>query len=426
MSNKEKAMEKTNKEAIKKTSKDSNRKSKNVTDMTPKVKPNVICASIRSLDEPQFRCLMKTKNNNKYCPMHAIQKKNIDYNHIDDDVFELDQKILEPSKIITNELHDKISISELSNTSNLKKSEPVIRNTLDKNKTMHEQKVSTVKKTLENNEDDLEIKLLILVNDEYSDLISELIGPVFNDVTLSEDEQDPITFDEIWTIKNGLRVPANVNKYYLFSYKDSQNKIRCLTVFTIYNMFNEKNYQHPITSEEIPKKDIKRAKKLIDLYQSKLGLFKTDDSKLSPEFKLNNRLTKLFKKFHIHSIYFEENWLLQIMDRTKLYKIIKETEKLVSNNIKSINPNLHNFKIMQKKEPIKTANHKIKYPMSTQKINEDDEIFELHEYIVTEWEKLVNAADTPQNQIPAWILASGLSFVVPDVKQKFPDLEFML
>ena len=58
--------------------------------------------------------------------------------------------------------------------------------------------------------------------------------------------------------------------------------------------------------------------------------------------------------------------------------------------------------------------------------DEDDSIISLQEYIVTEWEKLIQAADTPQNQIPIWILASGLSFVVPEVKQKFPDLEVML
>lgn len=385
-----------------------------------------ICASIRSHDEPQSRCLMKTKNNEKYCPMHIIQKNIIDYNYIDDDFFELDQKNLELNKIITNDLSTKISVNELQKENSI--ISPVISSRSSPksatNRTMYEQKVSTIKKTLENNEDDLEIKLLILVNDEYSDVISELIGPVFHDVTLSEDEQDPITFDEIWTLKNGLKVPANINKYYLFSYEDSQNKIRCLSVFTMYNMLNEKNYHHPITSEEIPPKDIKRAKKLINLYQSKLSLFKIDNSNLSPEFKLKNRLTKLFKQFHIHSIYFEEKWLLQLSDKTKLYKIIKETEKLVSNNIKSINPKLSNFKIFQKKEPVRSYSSKTKPMINTDNI--DDEIFELREYIVDEWEKLIQAADTPQNQIPAWILASGLSFVVPEVKQKYPDLEIML
>ena len=57
---------------------------------------------------------------------------------------------------------------------------------------MQEQKASTVENCHKENEDELEIKLLILVNDEeYCDLIPDLIGPVFQDVTVSEDETDP-------------------------------------------------------------------------------------------------------------------------------------------------------------------------------------------------------------------------------------------
>jgi hypothetical protein len=394
-----------------------NLKENNTTNHSLK-KPRKICAAICNPDEPQFRCLMKTKGNEKYCSMHILQKNVMDYNYVDDDIFDLDQKNLEPDKIITNELITKISVNNLKVSPIEKKNEiisPLVKSTI-----MHEQKVSTVKKSFEENEDDLEIKLLILVNDEYSELISVLIGPVFDDITLSEDEQDPVTYDEFWTIKNDVRVPGAISKYYLFSYIDSQNKIRCLTVFTMYSMINEKNYVHPITMEEIPHKDVKRAKKLINLYQSKLGLFKIDESNLSAEFKLKNRLVKLFKQFHVHSIFFEENWLLQINDKSKLYRIIRETEKLISNNIKSINPNLHNFKIFQKKDLSKLQKNN---KLTAQKIDGQDEICQLHEYIVEEWEKLVAAADTPLNQLPAWILASGLSFVVPEVKQKFPNLE---
>src|ERR1700753_1115114 len=100
-------------------------------------------------------------------------------------------------------------------------------------------------------------------------------------------------------------------------------------------------------------------------------MFKKNDSNLSPEFKLRNRLTKLFKQFHIHNIHFEENWLLNLNDKNKLFKIIKETEKLVSNNIKTINPILHGFKIFQKKKQFKTYGKKSR--LSQKKINDDDD-----------------------------------------------------
>jgi len=382
------------------------------------------CAAIRSPEESHLRCLMLTKNGEKYCSIHLSQKNIVDFNLIDDDIIERDEQILKPTKIVTNSIIRKMCLSESDKSKQpvTKQVTPVKRSCATK--TMFEQKVSTIENSYKENEDDLEIKLLILVNDdEYCDKISDLIGPVFQNITVSEDQQDPITFDEIWTIKDGIKVPALVNKYYLFSYVDLKDKIRCLTVFTIYNMINDNNFIHPITMEQIPDKDIERAKELINLYQTKIGLFKEDESNLSSEFKLKNRLTKLFKQFHIHSIYFEENWLLSIDDKTKLYKIIKETEKLVSNNIKTINANLHGFKIFQKKEMIWKG--KGKMPASKSK-NDDDSIFALQEYIVTEWERLIQAADNPQNQIPIWIMAMGLSFVVTDVKQKYPDLEIML
>jgi hypothetical protein len=392
-----------------------------------------ICASVRSPNELQFRCLMKTRDGNKYCPMHLAQSKIIDFNMVDDDIIDLDQKISEPNKIITNDIIRKIS---LDCGINKNVSPPTkMKSTKNSNNTMREQKVSTIENSHKENEDELEIKLLILANDdEYSNTIANLIGPVFNDITLSEDEQDSVTFDEIWKMENGIKIPAAVNKYYLFSYIDSKGKIRCMTIFTIYSLINENNLEHPTTMEKIPDADIKRAKKLIDLYQTKLDLFKDDDSKMSPEFKLRNRLTKLFKQFHIHSIYLEENWLFNINDKNKLYKIIKETEKLVSNNVKIINPSLHGFKIFQKTEPKKYAprkgkNNKPSKGYHQSKVDDDDynnDIFELHEYIVDQWEKLIQAADNPQNQLPIWILASGLSFVVPEVKQKYPDLEIML
>ena len=379
-----------------------------------------ICASIRNSNEPHLRCLMLTKNNNKYCPIHLSQKKIIDFYWVDDDILERDVKIMESNVDTTNSIIRKLSFDEQDN----KKQSVTIKTKQINNSIMYEHKVSTIENSNKETEDELEIKLLILVNDEeYSDKIPELIGPVFNDVTLSEDDQDPVTYDEIWILRNGVRIPASINKYYLFSYQDSKNKIRCLTIFTIYDMIQENNFIHPVTTEQIPDSDIDRAKKLIDLYQTKIGLFRENDLNLSPEFKLKNRLAKLFKQFHIHSIYFEEDWLLSINNKSNLYKIIKETEKIVSNNIKSINSTLHNFKIFQRKETIKP----IKPNKKTKETDDDnDSILNLQEYIVDEWEKIIKAADSPQNQIPIWILASGLSFVVPQVKQKYPDLEIML
>lgn len=404
------------------------------------------CMSIKSSSEPHLRCLLMAKPGENYCSLHLIQKNIKNYTIVDDTMQLEPEPILDTEKQVVNTAIRKIILDDIAPPVNKMisiKKHPVSSKT---NSTMREQKVSTVENVHKENEEELEIKLLILVNDdEYCDKISELVGPVFKDVTLSEDEQDPVTLDTIWYMSDGIRTAASVNKYYLFSYIDSKDKIRCLTIFTIYKMIQDGNFTHPITMEAISTSDIDRAKQLIDLYQTKIGLFNgQDDSNLSPEFKLKNRLTRLFKKFHIHSIYLEENWLISITDTSKLFKIINETEKLLSNNWKSINPNTNNPKILQRKAQFKKTyaatkgkgrRSSSKYSNKKNSWDSDDDtntndtsdsIINLQEYIVGEWERLIDAADTPQNQMPIWILASGLSFVVPEVKQKFPDLEIML
>ena len=381
-------------------------------------KKNKQCQSIRNIEQPYLQCLLTAKSgsDHKYCAIHLSQTKIVDYipmyneHDLDDDFRQID--------MVNNDIIKKVDIDQkivMDKSSTLTqvnvKSNPNIKlNTID---TLHEQKESTVNQNYKETEDDLEIKLLILINNEYGDKIATLVGPVFNDVTLSEDDIDPVTFDPIWTIENGIRVPASINKYYLFSYLDCQNKVRCLTIFTVYNMILDNNPIHPKTGEQIPYDDIVRAKELINFYQEKIQLFSNDDTS-SPEYKLKNKIINLFKKFHNHNIYFEDSWILNLDKITDLQKIISETKKLVFSNLRSINPILSKTDLFDK------------YATNKFKCNNYDDLFEIKSYIVDEWAKLINLADNNENQLPVWILAAGLSTVVPDIKQKYPSIDYMM
>ncbi|QGR53837.1 hypothetical protein [Moumouvirus maliensis] len=380
---------------------------------------NNYCKSIRSSSEPHLRCLLKKKPGFDYCALHNIQKNKFNFNEsMDDYLSDLSDNIVKlPSTY--NPIIRTIDIEKFINTNNSNSIKQPVKTTKKITKTSKEENIQVVENIYNNNQEDLEIKLLILINDEeYSSKIKELVGPVYQDVTLSEDEYDPITYDAIWIIKNGKKYPAEINKYYLFSYFDSKDKIRCFTIFSIWDMLNEQesDFKHPVTQELIPEKDIDRARQLIDIYKNKIGLFREDNSNHSEEYKLKCRLTKLFKQFHVHSIYLEEKWLLDINDRNKLLKIITETNKLVKNNLKIINPCLKTNTLFQKK-----------YPTFKYKKIEDptNNILSMQKDIIEEWEKLISQADNPNNQIPIWIIVSGLSFVVPEIKEKFPDLEIM-
>jgi len=388
---------------------------------TPTKKTKFIqCASVMNRSEQQHRCLFEVGPEGKFCFLHLLETNPIVYSG---DITEIPTErgvVVEP----VNPVIIKTSVSQTMSNEEIpdakyeksaigKKSKKVDDHTPP---LIHEHMSDFVNKNYEENEAELVVKLLILVNDEeYIDKIPALIGSVYNDVTLSDDEVDPMTLDPIWYMTPKGRVPAQVNKYFLFSYVDDMNKVRCLTVFTIYDMIISNNYIHPITMVKIPDRDIRRAKKLIQLYKTKLGMFKdTDESSWTPEFKLKNKLNKIFSKYHIHNIYLEDKWLISIMDSQKLQKIIHESEKIVNNSVRSINPKLTNFRLFNKP------------PKQINKDCSEDYILGLKEFIVSEWEKLVDAADNIQNQLPIWIIAAGLSLVIPEVGEKYPNLDLML
>ena len=370
---------------------------------------SIQCCSIKSTSESYLPCLLNAISGQKYCAIHLAQKKIIDYTPL----YQIEDNVPCVSNFDTvNPIIKKIDIvKEYAPIPFIKKTPVIINKDCDTKKTtkstMHEQKTSTIERHYKETEEDLETKLLILISDEYGNKISELVGPVFQDITLSEDDMDPMTFDSIWTIENGIKVPASINKYYLFSWIDSKCKVRCLTIFTVYNMILEQNLVHPITREPISDNDIIRAIELINFYQKKIRLFDEEEDTSSPEFKLKNKLTLLFKKFHKYNVYLEEKWILDIDNKKDLYQIISETNKLISSNIRSINPKLSKSDLFNNK---KTS----------------CDSFELKTYIIDEWIKLIHCADNPENQLPMWILASGLSCVVPEIKKKYPDIDYMM
>lgn len=353
---------------------------------------NNICKSIRNLDEEHLQCQMFALKNNEFCPLHLSLTYKKKYN----------EKIL----FIHNKniIKKKFTINSLIANTNFNTNKTV----QNEETVMHEQKKSTIENEFTENEDNLEIKLLIIANEKkYIDKLSKLIGPVFDDVTLSEDDQDPITYDSIWKYENGKKVAASINKFYLFSYIDIHDKIRCMTIFTINDMIKNKDYKHPLTFENIPEKDILRATKLINFYKTRIGLFKETDVNTSQEYSIKSRITNLFKKFHIHSIFFEEKWLLDIEKIQDLYTIIKETNKLIKANLQIIGITDTNVSLF----------NSIK--------NETNNILDVKEYIIDQWEKFINLVNNPENQMPIWIIFAGLATVKSEIKDKYPNFELI-
>lgn len=382
---------------------------------------SVLCKSIKSTNESHTQCLFQAMPGKKYCILHSSYCTTTDYVNSSKMIVTDNQ----PNNIIVEEVNPILSTIILHSGTNAHNSSPETESIKSRSialPILKEQQNKTVSDIYQTNENDLEVKLLIMINDdECLEKIIRLIGPVFNDITLSEDQEDPWTMDIIWTQNNGVRTATDINKYYLFSYFDSDKKIRCLTVFTLHTMVVKDDFTHPLTMETIPKKDIIRAKELIDMYTVKLNLFKGQvDSVLSPEYNLKNKISKLFKRFHRNSIYFEEDWLININDEDKLLKIIRETDRLVKNNIQSINSSIKNLDLFADLPKKNINKEKL---TDTEKLSD---LIILKECICDNWEKMVKLADSELNQLPIWIIAHSLSPFVPEIKNKFENLELML
>lgn len=409
-----------------------------------KTEPISICQSIRSPSEPHVQCLFRAKPGKNYCGLHLSYANITDYSKAAwTNVTNTKPTIIkeEPnpiySHVVLSESNPSLtpfkpptSLSKRipANQCPIKKY-PIKKYPINKSSTPKEQQTKTIIDTHQTNENELEVKLLIMINDDESaEKIAKLIGPCFNNITLSEDEEDPVTMDKIWEWVDGVKVGTSINKYYLFSYVDSKNKIRCMTVFTLNDLLQSGDPTHPITTEPIPEPDIIRARELIDLYATKLNLFEAQsDIILSPIYRLKNKIGILFKKFHALSIFFEEEWLTSITSEDKLFRIITETKRLVNNNIRSINvraTHIDIFSNVPKRAILVRVKKPIKYDLEDDETNTDHT--SLKEYIVDGWDKLIKSADNENNQIPIWIIAHGLSYVVPAVKMKYPDLELMI
>ena len=347
------------------------------------------CMSIKHITEPQTQCYMSTKNNKKYCEMHSIQKNIQDYvnlQYLNDN----NSTSINSDETIHNTILKTVTLNHID---------------ADKKKKV-DNKVNVVK-----NVQNISHKLLILANEDFD---SQLIGPVYNDVTLSEDDQDPITCDIFWTMSNNMKIPSAFNKYYLFSYVDIHDKIRCLTVFTLHDIIKSGNYVHPITMDPMPEVDIVRANQLIEVYDSKLNLFANHQDEMSPEFLLKTRTNTIFNGLHTCDIYIEEKWFTQIVSYDKLMNVIKKTHDIIKNNVNAIST-LRNGQLMEKNT------YKLPF-LSYESCRNTKDIIHVKNYIVDEWEKMIDLHKKTENPISIWILLKGLSQAVPEIETKYQEI----
>ena len=109
--------------------------------------------------------------------------------------------------------------------------------------------------------------------------------------------------------------------------------IRCFNIESIKGFIdNNQDIIHPITKEEIVKKDIDRAKEMIKILQD-YGILekKKEDDKLT-EKKIKNMAFDIFQKFSLMSIFIDSEWFLSL-NTLKLLKLNYELKDFYDNNV---------------------------------------------------------------------------------------------
>lgn len=349
------------------------------------------CQSVRSTTQRGARCPLPCQGDNRYCNLHLKLGNIVEYQSSD-------RYIPNPSAI-HHDPKPKLIMSDYTRAAYIQG--PITRDTSEPqpgdNKT-DQDKTRDLAITSDDTYITTQAKLMI-INKENPECISELIGPVFHDITSTDDEYDPVTMTQFLIVDENGKKPAPVDKYTLFSYTDDKGQVRCLTIFTIKHIIDSYNHVHPC-GDKIPNHAIQRAFRLINYYNMQVGLF-TGDTKVNKE--LYDMVNSLFIKFESFSLFFDPMWLLEINDVDKYNAIIKECRSVIRQNTSLVNPIVSKITL---------------FDDDTRKMSRD----ELIRYIIDQWEKLYAIRHPQSNQMPIWMMAASMKDYAPKLLEKYPHL----
>jgi hypothetical protein len=354
------------------------------------------CNAARN-NNTNLRCPHKKIQNTDFCCLHADYKKK----------FISNIHVANQNNQIDHDLSGNKNSGENSNDNTESELNEIVKSTVELNLESNNimEKIAMQQDMLSKC---MNIKITIIINNyEDQNKLKALIGPIFNDITLSEDEMDPISLTPFWTLsENGTRIPTNINKYFLFSYFDSQNKIRCFYIYTIHDLIKQNMLYHPVTQEPFDKKTLDRASELINIYFNELGINMSHDINKTLKEKLIAKTTEVFQKINKEGIIIDEAWFINL-SKQDVSKFHKELKTLVEQNIP--NKKLHVFKTINEKE----GNKKIG-PMNLKMkiIKNIDQFLEL-------------SKENNMFNICALILITALTIVSPGAKEKYPDIQLV-
>ena len=250
-------------------------------------------------------------------------------------------------------------------------------------------------------------------NSSWKEEISKFQGPAKGNHLESFDNKDPISQEDIWVIDDESKIKKasyEIPSFQLFSYLDSEEKIRCFNIESFMTLIDNNCTKHPITGLEIDTSVNENAKKMYQILKENNIIQDVSDTR-SEEKKISDYAFSVFQKFSLISIFVDHEWFLKLSEK-ELDKLYYESSDFYNQNVDS-----NNKKIMV--PPDGNA-----FPLTCNEFNQlilNKKKMELLENI----DKVISSSeDEGMKTLGKYLMLGGLGVVCKEIREKYPDFVY--
>jgi hypothetical protein len=250
-------------------------------------------------------------------------------------------------------------------------------------------------------------------NNSWQVNLSKFQGPAKGNHLESFDNKDPISQEDIWVMDDESKMKKasdEIPSFKLFSYLDSEEKIRCFNIESFMTLIDNNCTKHPITGLEIELDTINNAKKMFEILKENNIIKDVADTR-SEEKKISDYAFSVFQKFSLISIFVDHEWFLKLSEK-ELDKLYYESSDFYNQNVDS-----NNKKIMV--PPDGNA-----FPLTCNEFNQlilNQKKMELLKNI----DKVISSSeDEGMKTLGKYLMLGGLGVVCKEIREKYPDFVY--
>lgn len=248
---------------------------------------------------------------------------------------------------------------------------------------------------------------------DFERLVKKYQGPAEGNHLKSFDNKDPISQEDIWELcpeTNDKKISNEIPDYKLFSYLDSENKIRCFNIESFMSLVENDCKCHPITGLSIEDNIFNNAKKMFKILKENDKIEETVDDR-TEEKKINDYAFSVFQKFSLISIFIEHEWFLK-MKNEELDKLYYEAGDFYKQNVSNENKKLmvppDGKAFIMKSNDFK----QLKFE-------------EKQKCILENIDKIISSSeDEGLKTLGKYLMIGGLGVVSQEIREKYPDFAY--